>query len=162
MVLPRKGYLVRPVELTDVRDIFAIRRMFEPALAAEAAASASEKQLTELDRLISRQAEAGPDFDSALGAARSFHMALAAVTGSDRIHGILENLIDEVRRLHHLLPDVESHITSTEELQAHRRLVVALRARDPERARTVMQDHLSEVVRALARGFSGGVVGRQG
>lgn len=31
VVLPRKGYLVRPVELSDVRDIFAIRRMFGTA-----------------------------------------------------------------------------------------------------------------------------------
>ena len=153
VVIPRKGYMVRPVELSDVRDIFSIRRMVEPALAAVAAVQATPRQLDDLQALLDAQAQA--DLDGALEAARRFHLALAAISGSARTHGILENLIDEVRRLHHLLPNVEDHITSTEELEAHRRLITALRERDPEAVQELMQTHLSEVAHTLVKGFAG-------
>lgn len=159
IVLPRKGYLVRPVELSDIRDIFAIRKMFEPTLAAEAVKAASADQLAELlaelEDLVTQQTEAGSDLEAALDAARRFHLALAGITGSDRTQRILKELIDEVRRLHHLLPNVEEHITSAEELQAHRELIDALRARDGERVRDLMHEHLSEVARTLVAGFAG-------
>lgn len=155
VVLPRKGYIVRPVELSDVRDIFAIRRMFEPPLAAEAARGATPAQLDELDALLSQQAAAGDNLEDALGAARLFHLALAGIVGSRRVTSILEDLVDEVRRLHHLLPSVESHITSAEELEAHGHLVNALRSGDADTARDLMQAHLNEVARTLVKGFSG-------
>lgn len=155
IVLPRKGYLVRPVELSDIRDIFAIRKMFEPTLAAEAVKAASADQLADLEDLVTQQTEAGSDLEAALDAARRFHLALAGITGSDRTQRILKELIDEVRRLHHLLPNVEEHITSAEELQAHRELINALRARDGERVRDLMHEHLSEVARTLVAGFAG-------
>lgn len=153
VVLPRKGYIVRPVELSDVRDIFAIRRMFEPPLAAQAATQATPAQLDHLADVLERQSSA--DLDEALAAAREFHLALAAVSGSHRTHDILENLIDEVSRLHHLLPNVEGHITSSEELEAHRRLVDALRERDADTVSELMRSHLDEVAHALVKGFAG-------
>lgn len=153
VVIPRKGYMVRPVELSDVRDIFSIRRMFEPPLAAQAAVQATDKQLDELDAVLERQARS--DLDDALEAAREFHLTLADISGSDRTHGILENLIDEVRRLHHLLPNVEGHITSHEELEAHKKILGAIRARDADTVRELMQAHLAEVAHALVKGFAG-------
>jgi GntR family transcriptional regulator, rspAB operon transcriptional repressor len=155
MVLPRKGYIVRPVELRDVRDIFAIRRMIEPVLAAEAAHNASGAQIAALNDVVDQQAEAGDDVGKALGAARIFHLALADVAGSRRTRSILEDLVDEVRRLPYLLPNVEGHITSTEELRAHRAILAAVGDGDPERAGRLMVEHLNEVARTLVNGFSG-------
>lgn len=155
VVLPRKGYLVRPVELSDVRDIFAIRRMFEPVLAGEAAKVATSEQVAQLDDLVSQQADAGTDLEAALGAARLFHLTLADITGSRRTRRVLEDLIDEVRRLHYLLPNVEDHITSSEELEAHRHLINALRERDADTVQSLMHAHLGEVARTLVSGFAG-------
>jgi DNA-binding GntR family transcriptional regulator len=157
VVLPRKGYLVRPVELSDVRDIFAIRRMFEPVLAGEAARLASPGQLRCLDDLVEAQAQAqaGPDLEAGLAAARMFHLTLADVAGSSRTRGILEGLIDEVRRLHYLLPNVEVHLTAKKELAAHQEVLSALRSRDIEEARGLMDEHLAEDAHTLVRGFAG-------
>lgn len=154
VVLPRKGYLVRPVELRDVRDIFAIRRMFEPVLAAESAKVATLEQLDHLDALLARQADAGKS-EEALRAARDFHLSLADISGSVRTRSILENLIDEVRRLHYLLPHVKDHITSKEELEAHQRIVAALRLENPDKVQTLMHVHLDEVAKTLVHGFVG-------
>jgi DNA-binding GntR family transcriptional regulator len=153
VVLPRKGYIVRTVELSDVRDIFAIRRMFEPTLASQAASQATPAQLDHLEAVLEKQATG--ELDDALAAARDFHLTLAGISGSSRTHDILENLIDEVRRLHHLLPNVEGHITSAGELDAHRQVVAALRERDADAVDNLMHAHLSEVAHTLVKGFAG-------
>ncbi|MFD9733811.1 GntR family transcriptional regulator [Umezawaea sp. NPDC059074] len=155
VVLSRKGYIVRPVELRDVRDIFALRRMLEPTLAGEAATNATTAQVTHLRTLVDDQQQAGPDLDRALRSARQFHLALADITGSHRTRTILEDLVDEVRRLHYLLPNVESHITSAEELKAHNLILTAVAAGNATQAQALMLDHLNEVARALVTGFAG-------
>jgi GntR family transcriptional regulator, rspAB operon transcriptional repressor len=107
-----------------------------------------------LRQLVETQANAlslGP----ALDAAREFHIAVADLVGNGRMSRALLDLLDEVRRLHFLLPNVESHITSQEELKAHRRLVVALAAKDADKARDIMARHVNEVARTLVRGFGG-------
>jgi DNA-binding GntR family transcriptional regulator len=154
VVLPRKGYIIRPVELRDVRDIFAIRRMIEPTLAEEAAKSATDEQIAQLDELLTRQSNADNTGD-ALVAAREFHLEFAAISGSHRVHSMLEGLVDEVRRLHYLLPNVETHITSEQEIRAHTSILKAIRDRDPDAARARTIEHLNEVAHTLVRGFAG-------
>jgi DNA-binding GntR family transcriptional regulator len=154
VVLPRKGYLVRPLRLGDVREIFAMRLMLEPALAAAAAAVIDGDAVTRLRARVDAQAAAGSVRD-ALGAAREFHVALTDMAGNSRASATLADLFDEVRRLHFLLPSVESHITSREELTAHQHLTGALAQGDGARAAELMREHLNEVSRALVRGFGG-------
>ncbi|MFI1016388.1 GntR family transcriptional regulator [Streptomyces sp. NPDC020965] len=154
-VMPRKGYIVRPVQLEDIREIFEIRHMLEPAMAATAAARRSEADLEQLSHLCAEQSQAGRDLVSPLRAARSFHTRVAAVTGNQRATVILEGQLDEVRRLHHLMPDAERHLTSGAELAAHHDLLAAIRDGDPGRARRLMSEHLTEVTGALVDAFVG-------
>lgn len=155
VVLPRKGYLIRPLRLDDVREIFALRTLIEPGIAMQAAGAVTPAELAELQALVDKQAEAVDDLSGALNAATLFHLAIAQISGNRRVLKIVGELLDEVRRLHFLLPNVESHITSNEELQAHRCLVDALGARESERAANIMHTHLNQVARTLVQGFSG-------
>jgi DNA-binding GntR family transcriptional regulator len=155
VVLPRKGYLIRPLRLDDVREIFAIRAMIEPTVAAQAAKSAEAADVERLRALVDEQADAVGDAERAFLAARRFHIGLVEISGNRRMSRIVVELLDEVRRLHSLLPSVDSHLTSQEELQAHRGLVEALAAGDADRAAEVMAEHVAEVARALVHGFSG-------
>jgi GntR family transcriptional regulator, rspAB operon transcriptional repressor len=154
VVLPRRGYLIRPIQLEDVREIFAMRLMLEPNVAAQAARLAEPDDLVRIRAAIDTQSSAA-SLSEALDAARRFHAAVADVLGNARISRALVNLLDEVRRLHFLLPNVESHITSQEELRAHRELVSALVAGDSASAGDIMREHLNEVARTLVRGFGG-------
>ncbi|MFE2183567.1 GntR family transcriptional regulator [Streptomyces sp. NPDC059455] len=152
-VMPRKGYLVRPVHLDDIREIFEIRHMIEPVLAGRAAAQASEAALEGLAGLCTEQADPGMGVGQPLLAARNFHIELAALGGNRRVLPALSRQLDEVRRLHHLMPRVEPHITSRIELSAHRDIVEALGSRDADAARTLMTDHLTEVANAMVEAF---------
>lgn len=154
VVLPRRGYLIRPIKLEDVREIFGMRLMMEPHIAMQAARLVTEDDLVQLRASIEAQTNAA-ELGEALYAARRFHAAVAEVLGNVRILRTLLDLLDEVRRLHFLLPGVESHITSQEELRAHRQLVTALADGDSARAGDIMREHLNEVARTLVRGFGG-------
>jgi GntR family transcriptional regulator, rspAB operon transcriptional repressor len=155
IVLPRKGYLVQPLRLDDVREIFAIRGLIEPGIAAQAASARNADAIGRLRALVKEQADARDDLDRALGSARLFHITLAEITANGRMQRIVSGLVDEVRRLHFLLPNVESHITSREELQAHRKIAEAIANGDSQEASELMRVHLIEVARALVMGFSG-------
>jgi DNA-binding GntR family transcriptional regulator len=153
--LPRKGYLIRPLALEDVREVFALRQMLEPEIAAEAARRRTDSQLAELGQLVERQAEATDELEQALLAARRFHVLIAEAAGNSRAVRILDGLLDEVRRLHYLMPQLEVHITSADEVEAHRDLVDALVKREPERAAERMYDHLLEAGTAMVEVFGG-------
>jgi DNA-binding GntR family transcriptional regulator len=156
--LPRKGYLIRPLALEDVREVFALRQVLEPELAAEAARRRTDAQLALLTDLVEQQAAATHELDEALVAAHRFHMLIAEAAGNSRGVRVLEGLVDEVRRLHYLMPQLEGHITSEAEVKAHRELVEAIAQRDSARAAEVMREHLLEAGTAMVEVF-GGIAG---
>ncbi|WP_158083724.1 GntR family transcriptional regulator [Mycobacterium sp. AT1] len=147
-VLPRKGYLVRSISLGDTREIFGLRNMIEPELATDAARFASEAGIAKLSALVTRQREES-DLDASLNAARLFHLEIAEQAHNQRAAQVLLGLLDEIRRLHHLMPSVEGHIWSNEEVGAHAEILSAVQARDTARARELMKRHLDEVSRTM-------------
>lgn len=153
VILPRKGYLVRPLRLEDISEVFSLRMMIEPALFADAARLAAPEMVQELRRWLIAQQEAEGDLAGSLDAAREFHLAAAKLGHNRRAEGILERLIAEVRRLHHLMPDVESHINSSVEIEAHAAILDAVARRDAEGAAEIMRNHLAEVARTMIEGF---------
>ena len=82
VVLPRKGYLVRPLRFEDVREVFAMRQMIEPALVVEAAKRGTPEQLDTLDRHIDAQVAAHDDMEAALNAAAAFHIGIAKLVAN--------------------------------------------------------------------------------
>jgi GntR family transcriptional regulator, rspAB operon transcriptional repressor len=155
IVLPRKGCMIRPLRLDDIGEIFSIRALLEPTVAAHAATTAGPEDVARLRSLVNEQASLPDDLGRALQIARKFHLALVELGGNSRMHRVITDLVDEVLRLHFLLPNVDSHITSRDELRAHQQLVEALAAGDGERASEVMRVHLNEVAHTLVRGFAG-------
>ncbi|MGW3150294.1 GntR family transcriptional regulator [Streptomyces sp. NPDC001177] len=154
-VMPRKGYLVRPVRLEDIRDVFEVRHMIEPVMAAKAAVRRSEADLEQLEVLCVEQSHTGPGIEPPLMAARSFHTQVAAITGNLRAVTVLSRQLDDVRRLHHLMPEAERHLTSDVELAAHQNILGAIRDSAPEKAGQLMDEHLTEVASAMVDAFVG-------
>ncbi|MEV7284976.1 GntR family transcriptional regulator [Streptomyces sp. NPDC093252] len=154
-VMPRKGYLVRPVHLEDIREVFEIRHLLEPAMAATAATRRGPSDLDRLTALYAEQERSGPDPAEPLRAARAFHTRLAAVTGNRRAATILGGQLDEVRRLHRLMPEAERRLTSGVELTAHHGLLSAVRDGDPDKARRLMSEHLTQMAATMVDAFVG-------
>ncbi len=161
VVLPRKGYLVAPLSLEDVREVFALRLMLEPQVTGEAAIRARALQPSSAGRdLVARLrlAAAGPggeepSYQSTMRAARAFHLTVAGAAGNSRLLRVLEALLDEVERLLHLMPQLGDHVTAMVEPAAHERIIAAIEAGDAEQAAAHMRAHLAEVSRILVDAF---------
>jgi DNA-binding GntR family transcriptional regulator len=154
VILPRKGYLVRPLRLDDIGEVFGLRIMIEPALFADTARNSGPAGVAVLAARLADQRGAEGDLQASLDAARSFHLAGAQLAHNRRAEGMLERLLAEVRRLHYLMPNVESHITSSVEIEAHEAILAAVEARDPDAAAALMREHLSEVARTMVNAFA--------
>jgi DNA-binding GntR family transcriptional regulator len=162
VVLPRKGYLVRPLSLKDVREVFALRLLLEPPVAAEAAARRSDDLLARL-----REAAAGPrspggapgrageeqSHQRTMRAARAFHLTVAEAADNGRLSHVLAALLDEVERLLHLMPQLSDHVTAMVEPKAHERIIAAIDAADADQAAAHMRAHLAEVSQVLVDAF---------
>jgi GntR family transcriptional regulator, rspAB operon transcriptional repressor len=169
VVLPRKGYLVRPLSLEDVREVFALRLLLEPPVAADAAARSSEELLERLRRAAGARQPlggggaaggGGEPYRAAMRAARAFHLTLAATAGNGRLLKILEGLLDEVERLLHLMPQLGmpqlgGHLASIAETSAHRRIIAAIGAGDARAAAEQVRAHLTESGQTLVKAFGG-------
>jgi DNA-binding GntR family transcriptional regulator len=66
----------------------------------------------------------------------------------------VSNLVDEVTRLHFLMPSLETHISSADEIAAHEEIAGAISAGDERRAARVMRDHLRTTHRILVDVFA--------
>jgi len=100
--LPRQGYLVVPITLADVEELFALRLMLEPEAARLAAGKVDTRMLARLDA-IARNNTASTDAGNRIGffldANREFHSAIAAASGNARLARMISGLLDEMKRL---------------------------------------------------------------
>jgi DNA-binding GntR family transcriptional regulator len=152
-VIPRRGYLIRPLALDDIREIFALRRMLEPPLAAECARTADADGVELLTEAVTRHEAAKDDLDGLIRAAHDFHARIAELSGNARGAAILGHLLDEVNRLGYLMPRLEGMLHSVAELDAHKRILKAITSGDPERASSLMETHLRVAGRSMAEAF---------
>lgn len=155
VVLPRKGYFVRPLRFEDVREIFALRQMIEPTLVLEAIRRSTSEELDQLEQHVDAQANAQDDAEAAMDAAVAFHLGIAKLADNKRAERIMIGLVDEVRRMHYLVPALENRLREPAELEDHRALVAAMRAKDPERAQEVMVRHSRESLRQTLERLTG-------
>jgi DNA-binding GntR family transcriptional regulator len=123
--IPRSGYRVTPVTIQDVRDIFALRLLLEPAATRLAAGRIDERLLTQLNEpCLAGYTPGDRASESAfLRANREFHVAIANASGNRRLGKVLEQLLEETERLFHMGLAVRDR---TEEMR--REHVVLMRA----------------------------------
>lgn len=141
-VTPRQGYLVAPITLRDVQELFDLRLLIEPATAAMAAANSSADEIARLRELSPGGYEAGSQ-DSVrefLRANTEFHVQIARLSGNQRITRMLGQLLSESERLINfgMLSHPQSETTAGE----HQKLLEALAARDADSARATMEQHV--------------------
>lgn len=141
--LPRRGFVVAPLERGDVVDLFAVQARLTGELAARAAGSMSAETLAtvraraaEVDALIADGAH-GAHGDLA-EAEHRFHATLNRAAGARKLAWL-------VGRAAHYLPPrfyTDRRAWRTATVAAHRTLLDALASGDAERARAAMEGHV--------------------
>jgi DNA-binding GntR family transcriptional regulator len=138
--LPRRGFVVAPLDRDDVVDLFAVQAQLTGELAARAAAvldadglAALQERAAEVDGLIG----SGASDDLAVAEGR-FHAALNRAAGARKLAWL-------VGRAAHYLPPrfyTDRHAWRTATVAAHRTLLDALASGDADTARAAMEAHV--------------------
>jgi GntR family transcriptional repressor for pyruvate dehydrogenase complex len=133
-------------EPTFVAELFELRRILEPAVAALAAQRAEGQDLEKLEKVLLEQRQATRDLHKFLEFDLGFHRALAETTHNTLLVEVLQLLVVELRQTR--LSATARQFRPANTLREHQRILGAIQQRDPEGARAAMLAHLSTVERS--------------
>ncbi len=142
--LPRFGYLVSPVTLSDLNELFEYRVILETAAVRIAIKKASDKQFQDLAAQADFTYHYKEIEDHAKFLLRNsaFHGAIAVLTGNHRLSMSLTSVLDQLTRFFHLGLNLRD---SADEMRIeHMDLARALKGRDENTA-------IDEVERQIER-----------
>jgi DNA-binding GntR family transcriptional regulator len=143
--VPRHGYMIVPVTLKDLEEVFALRLLLEPEAARLAAGKVGAGALMRIDR-ASRTNTASLNKGNRIGffldANREFHLAIAMASGNDRLVRNISVLLDEMKRFVAL--GFASKDDTPEIAGDHLLLVEALQADDGRAAERLARRHIEK------------------
>jgi len=141
-----RGFFVSDLGLGQVRQRLEARLVLEPEVARLAAERRTGEDVAAMRSAIATE-RAARSSDDAHDASRAFHLAVAASTRNEAFVRLLEDLwiADVGRRL--LAERRRAASWQDDDVAEHEAIVVALEARDGERAAALMRDHVASAVR---------------
>ena len=151
----RMGWMVSTFALQDVRELFELRRIFEPLGLERLSETWEEAIVRELSHSFEKLPERLtrdllPDY---LHEDRRFHKQIVGCSRNSRIirfYGTVEKQIDRIR--HYLSYNYEGRVEAS--LKEHREICAAIAAHDLSAATEALDNHLrnvEELISALAR-----------
>jgi DNA-binding GntR family transcriptional regulator len=151
-VLPNRGIFVASLSISDVEEIYSIREVLEGLACSLAATRVSEAEVSRLDEIVrsAEAADAAGDIDQLTELDHQFHGGIAQASANTRLEAQLANMReadvlqqygrhDERHRRRHEIP-----------ISEHRKVLEALRARDPEAAEHAIREHCRSAARFIA------------
>lgn len=152
VIKPQSGTVVLPISKKSARDILQIRLLLEPFAAEKAAARITDEDLETLGAAFDKLAPL-PSGTIEKGALLRevdglLHRVIWNCCGNREIAPILKKYLPAIRRtqLATLGLKLQRMVPSESEM---REIFAALAARDPERAREAMREHIENINEAL-------------
>ena len=138
--IPNRGVYVAAPGAEDVREIYRVRRLIEPAAVLWGEASA--ETLDSFDAIIAkaREAKAAGSVQGMADANQELHKALVALSGSASLQELMEKVLAEMRLVFHAMattPDFHSHY-----VERNIALVAQIRAGKREEAAAELRRYL--------------------
>jgi GntR family transcriptional repressor for pyruvate dehydrogenase complex len=141
LVAPLATMLQRRREL--VSELMDLRKILEPPLAARAARKATPEDLARLDEVLARQAEKTRRGEPAVDEDAEFHRGIAQAGGNQVVLNVLDILMDLLAETR--VQTLQVRGRSQRSMAGHRRILQAIRRRDPAAAERSMRNHIRSV-----------------
>jgi len=150
-LIPRRGFVVAPLNGDDIRDLFRIQALIAGELAARAAEHATDQQIAELDALHHELIAAFSRKDSAVLEEKNhaFHRHINQVGGTRKVLWALSLMTRYVPR--EFYAQISGWPQAT--VDDHADLLDAIRSHDAEKARSLMDSHIVHSGELLAAHF---------
>ena len=145
-ILPRKGYRVKPVSLTDARELYDMRLILERECVLRAIEQ-SDDALRELDAY-----RIGPDSDNLsewIAYNRQFHSAIADLCGNARLAAVTRDVIEQFDRLTYTSVSLTGPKGQARFVSEHVAIINALQQRDRRNALSHAKDHVEDARRVV-------------
>ena len=138
-VLPRQGYLVNPISIADVENMFALRLLIEPVCAA-AAAHRDDTAVRGLDRFRDYAGD-GTIHVGFCDHNLEFHRAVADLSGNIRLARVAHDLAEQFDRLVRISIDRHKTIDTRMLTDEHVDIIDAIQAHDADAAARLSTCH---------------------
>lgn len=138
-ILPRKGYRVKPVSLTDARELYDMRLILERECVSRAMDQADEA-LKGLD-----QFRVGPEEDDLttwIAYNRQFHVAIVDLCGNHRLLVAARDVIEQFDRLTYTSVSMSGPQGRVQFVGEHAAMIDAIQQRDKRLAVALSRDHV--------------------
>lgn len=126
-----------------LQEIFEARRIFEPEIAALAAERASPSQIEQLAAILEEQARQVANGKTGVEADTAFHSVLAQAARNKVFLRLNDAIVDNLREVRER--SLQAHGRPARSLAGHQKILQAIRARDPAKARQAMLGHLDAI-----------------
>jgi DNA-binding GntR family transcriptional regulator len=134
--IPRKGFLVTPISVRDIVELYEYRKLLECFAAERVAHVATREHIDELNNILSPEQSPAAPLEKILEANEIFHLRLSEIAGNQRVLGHLRLTLGYVKRLDTLCTQtVPGWI-------GHREIIRAIKKHDPVEARQAMALHI--------------------
>jgi DNA-binding FadR family transcriptional regulator len=147
--IPLRGPVEGPFELLRAREFI------EGAIAAEAALHVNQSDIDAMDDVLHRMQSKRHPTKSTLGLDREFHTTVAAILGNAVLVRFTGELFDQ--RINPYFERLSSYFENTDSwrtaMDEHRAVRDAIVARDPEKAKAAMREHLRRSQLRFSRNF---------
>ncbi len=142
--VPGACYLVTPVTIQDVQEIWDLRAILEEATATRAARDITPAQLAELEALVGEvfPLKGVEDLEHWYDMNKAFHLAMADISRNGRLTQALRNVLEEADRF--LLMDPFMPEDTEAWVNQHRRIIAALRQQDGRLATAVTMEDMAK------------------
>ncbi|HLJ14068.1 MAG TPA: GntR family transcriptional regulator [Bryobacteraceae bacterium] len=146
--IPRKGFVVAPISVRDIVDMYEYRKLLECFAAEKVALAASREQIAELKAIVEPETRPDTELPEILRANQVFHLRLAEMAGNQRVLNQLALTLGYVSRLDTLCTQtVPGWI-------GHADILRAIAARRPADAKNAMVVHIDASREKMVRLFS--------
>lgn len=155
ITIPRQGYRVAPVSISDMLDMFHLRAALERANIERIIRNASDEQLEALNQFKSFNPEEWPD--GFIGYNKKFHRLLADLGGNPRMRDQLIDLIDLMERAVQISVSNMNHGKPEALVAEHRAIIDVIQSRSVKAAQKLAEQHVlaagKRVNNAVSRGM---------
>ena len=145
--IPNRGAFVSSPTVAQAQEVFAARKLIEPALVREVTQQATTTQIAALRAHLEleRVAQTASDRHKVISLSGEFHFLIADMAGNSFLSRTLREL-ETLSALIIILFGTANHQACPSD---HPTIVDAIERRDPERAATLMLHHLAHVERSI-------------
>lgn len=130
-------------EKEALADVFEMRKLIEPHIAALAAERATERDIAQLKMIVAKQTEAVSRGETGVDADAELHLCISRATQNQALQKLVSGLMEMLSRSR------EESLQTTERrnasIETHRKIVAAIEKHDLIEARNEMLRHIEEV-----------------